>query len=87
MAKNETVRIRPSQLQDDRDGFAALKNITGYTPANTDFTVAKIQMAQDAMVAKRDVEAEKQAELDTARDEATAAEWAFHNATLGGKTK
>jgi hypothetical protein len=33
------------------------------------------------MVAKRDVEAE----LDTARDEATAAEWAFHNAMLGGK--
>lgn len=85
MAKNETVRIRPSLLQNDRDAFAALKGITGFTPANADFTVAKIQAAQDAMVAKRDTEAQKQAELDTARDEATAAEWAFHNAMLGGK--
>lgn len=85
MAKNETVRIRPSQLQEDRDGFVALKNITGYAPANADFTAVKIQTAQDTMVAKRDTEAEKQAALDTARDEAAAAEWAFHNAMLGGK--
>ena len=85
MAKDESKRIRPSTLQDDRDTFAALKAIGNYTPANQDFTVAKIQTAQDAMVQKRDLEAQAQAALDTARDEATAAEWAFHNATLGAK--
>ena len=85
MAKDETVRIRPSLLQDDRDGFAALKGLTGYTPANADFTVVKIQAAQDAMVAKRDIESQKQSELDAARDEATSAEWDFHNAMLGAK--
>jgi hypothetical protein len=85
MAKNETVRIRPSHLQEDRDAFAALRSIPSYTPANNDFTVDKIQTAQDAMVAKRDVEAQKQADFDAARDDATAAEWAFHNAVLGAK--
>ncbi len=85
MAKNETVRIRPSLLQSDRDGFAALKGIAGYAPANADFTIAKIQAAQEALVEKRDIESQKQAELDTARDEATAAEWAFHNSFLGAK--
>jgi hypothetical protein len=85
MAKNETRRIRPSQLQEDRDAFAALKAVSGYKPANPDFAVAKIQAAQDAMVEKRDVEAQQQAELDAARDDATAAEWDFHNAMLGVK--
>jgi hypothetical protein len=37
------------------------------------------------MVSKRDVEAQKQADLDAARDDSTAAEWAFHNAILGAK--
>jgi hypothetical protein len=85
MAKNETVRIRPSLLQSDRDGFAVLKGIAGYAPANAEFTIVKIQAAQDALVAKRDIEAQKQADLDTARDEATAAEWDFHNSFLGAK--
>lgn len=57
----------------------------GYTPANAEFTIAKIQATQDALVEKRDIESQKQAELDTARDEATAAEWAFHNSFLGAK--
>ena len=87
MAKNETRRIRPSQLQEDRDSFAALKVMTGYTPANSDFTVAKIQTSQQAMVDKRDAEAQQQAELDAARDDVTAAEWEFHNAVLGAKAQ
>ena len=85
MAFDETKRIRPSILQEDRDGFAALKGITGYRPANTAFSVEQIQAAQDDVVAKRDIEAQKQAELDTARDDATTSEWAFHNKLLGGK--
>jgi hypothetical protein len=85
MAKNETIRIRPSLLQQDRDGFAALKNIGSYKPANDDFTIANVKAAQDAMVGQRDIEAQKQADLDAARDDATAAEWAFHNAVLGAK--
>ncbi|MEA3188933.1 MAG: hypothetical protein QOD99_2763 [Chthoniobacter sp.] len=85
MAKDQTKRIRPSTLQDDRDGFAALKAIGNYTPANQEFTVAKIQALQQAMVDQRDLEAQAQAALDAARDDATAAEWAFHNSILGAK--
>lgn len=85
MAKNETVRIRPSLLQEDRDAFSALKAIAGYTPSNASFSVNSIQTAIDDLLAKRDIEAQKQADLDAARDDATAAEWAFHNAILGAK--
>jgi hypothetical protein len=85
MAKNETVRIRPSILQEDRDAFAALKTMTGYTSAKPEYEIDSVQAAQDTLVAKRDVEAQKQGELDAARDDAAAAEWAFHNAILGAK--
>jgi hypothetical protein len=85
MAKNETRRIRPSALQEDRDAFAALKNMPGYKSAQTQFDVGAIQTLGDAMVAKRDTEAQKQADLDAARDDATAAEWEFHNGVLGAK--
>ena len=85
MAKNETVRIVPSNLQADRDVFAALKAIPGYNPLQPDFSVKSIAEAQTTMVDLRDVEAQKEVELKTARDNATAAEWAFHNKVLGAK--
>ncbi len=85
MAKNQTVRIRPSVLQEDRDAYAALAAIPDYKPANVDFEAAKVLAARTTMVEKRDSEAEKQAECDTARDIAAAAEWAFHNMILGAK--
>jgi hypothetical protein len=87
MAKDETVRVRPAQLQEDRDSFAALKGITGYAPANADFAVGKVQAAQDDLVAKRESETKKEGEWDAARDDAVAAEWAFHNAVLGAKAQ
>jgi hypothetical protein len=85
MARNETRRIAPSVLQADHNAFAALKTLATYKPANDDFTVAKIQTAQEGLLAKSDIEAQRQADLDGARDDATAAEWAFHNAVLGAK--
>ena len=83
MAKNETVRIRPIILQEDRDAFAALKNVTGYSPSNASYAVTAITTAQTTLLDKRETEAQKQADLDAARDEAVAAEWAFHNLMLG----
>lgn len=85
MAKNETRRIAPSVLQADRDAFAALKNMPTYKSAQTQFDVAAIQTLADTMVAKSDIEAQKQADLNAARDEATTAEWDFHNGILGAK--
>lgn len=82
---NPTYRIKPATLQEDQDAFAALQNITGYTPANPKFTVVNVQAAADAMTVKRAAEAQQQAALDAARDDATSAEWDFHNAMLGVK--
>ena len=82
---DETRRLSPSVLQADKDALAALKNIPTYTPANAGYTVAKVQTAQDNMGAQQEDETQKQAAADAARDNATAAEWAFHKAILGVK--
>jgi DNA-binding GntR family transcriptional regulator len=85
MAKDQTVRVRPAQLQEDRDAFAALKKVTGYAPQKPEFSIANIQASQDDLVQKREEEVQKETEWDGARDNAVAAEWAFHNAILGAK--
>jgi hypothetical protein len=79
---NQTRRLSPSVLQADTDAFAALKNIPTYTPANANYTLVKVQATADGMAGARETETQKQAELDAARDNAVAAEWAFHNAIL-----
>ena len=78
------VFFNPKALK-DRDGFAALKAISDYKPANEDFTVSKVQTAQDELLSKRDTEAQKMGDWEAARDDATSAEWSFHNAMLAAK--
>lgn len=85
MAKNETRRIAPSVLQADRDAWAALKTMAGYAPRKEEFSIGAIKGAVEALIAKGEIAAQKEAELDSARDDATAAEWAFHNLVLGAK--
>jgi hypothetical protein len=79
MAKNETKRIRPSILQQDRDAFAALQTVSGYAPSNPSYAILQLQTLRATWKRKN------KADLDAARDDATAAEWAFHNAVLGAK--
>lgn len=83
MAKNQTRRIRPSTLQADKDAFSALKAITTYTPANSAYTIDKLEAARTEMEAKQAEEVQAQAAADGARDRATAAEWDYHNLMLG----
>lgn len=82
MAKDETRRLKPSQLQADRDLVAALAQIAGYAPADAAYSVASMQARQTAMAAKQGTEAQAKAAADTARDQATASEWDFHNHAL-----
>ncbi len=82
---NETKRISPTILQQDKDALAALKQMVDYAPPNKDFTLAKVQAASDGMESTQETETQKFAEAAGARDDATAAEWAFHNAVLGAK--
>lgn len=83
MAKNQTRRIAPSILKADGTAFDALKAISDYTPANSAYTVAKIETSRAAMQAAQAAEAQAQAAADAARDNATAAEWDYHNNMLG----
>lgn len=87
MAKNETKRIRPSALSADKDAFHALKAINNYAPANSAYTVDKIETSRTAMEEARALEVQAQAAADAARDRATAAEWEFHNNMLGATTQ
>ena len=79
MAKNETKRIRPIILQEDRDALSAIKGFKDpvYKAANAKYDADKLQAAQDTVVAAREIEVQKQNEADDARDATVAAEWAF----------
>lgn len=66
--------------------YAALKGITNYAPANSAFSQAALDAAHDAMLAAQQEEAQAAAKWEAARDvKVAAAEWAFHNKTLGSK--
>ena len=87
MAKNETRRIAPSVLKADKDAFNALKAIPDYAPANSDYTVAKIEAARQRMEEAQASEAQAKAAADAARDDAASAEWDYHNSMLGATTQ
>ncbi len=82
---NETKRLKPAQIAEDESGFAALKAMALYEPANQAYSLQAINTARGLMESARTEEMQAQQALDTARDNAVAAEWAFHNLMLGAK--
>ena len=72
MARDETKRLKPSVVEEDKDSFAGLKTITNYAPANQAYTVAAIGTSQEEMVAAQEAEAQADAALKTARDRVVA---------------
>ena len=87
MTRNESKRIAPLTLKADRDAYTVLVNLSDYAPVNTEFSKAKLTAAFEALEAARQAEVNLQNELNAARDNANAAEWAFHNTMLGVKTQ
>ncbi len=85
MAKDETKRIRPGQLQADREAHIALQTLGDYRPANSAYSVEKIGGLLAAMQAAQEAEVNAENALAAARDAAATAEWDFHNAILGVK--
>ncbi len=49
MAKNETKRLRPIQLQADQDALTAIQNLGDYKPANPAYGAEKLGTALSAM--------------------------------------
>lgn len=85
MAKNQNARLRPIQLQADLDASTAIVSLPAYAPANPAYTQAAVQTALNAMKGAQQAEINAANALATARDNAAAAEWDFHNAMLGVK--
>ena len=85
MAKNQTVKIKPSVLAKDETDFAALKKVVGYKPPNPTFEVATIQADKDAIATIAEELAQIEAAGKTKRDELVAAQWKFHNSVDGGR--
>lgn len=56
-----------------------------YAPSNKDYTVAKLQALSDTMGEEQDKETQADAAAKAARDDATSAEWDFHNAIIAAK--
>ena len=87
MAKNETRRLQPSVVQQDKDTCAALQNLSDYAPANTAFTTAKCTAALSNMTAAQQAYAQALAAFESAKNDVIASEWAFHNVILGAKSQ
>jgi hypothetical protein len=85
MAKDETRRLKPSTIDDDKRAFSALQAMSTYRPINPDYAVDKITIQLNEMETARTIEAQAAAALNAIRDRMIAAEWAFHNAILGVK--
>lgn len=82
---DKTKRIKPAQIEDDERAFAALQAMEAYMPANQAYTVMAITAAHGTLQRAWNVEAQAEAALASARDNAVAREWEFHNLMLGAK--
>jgi hypothetical protein len=82
---NEAKRLRPAQIQLNKDAFAALLAIEGYAPVNSAYAITAITAASNGLAAAQQAEAQAAAAAAAARDVATAREWEFHNLILGAK--
>jgi len=82
---DQNKRLKPAQIELDRNSLAAVQGIANYTPANPAFALASLTAARDALESAQATEVQAAAALATARDMAVAAEWEFHNLMLGAK--
>ena len=85
MAKNETVRIPPAQLTQDREVYAAVKGNKNYAPANPDYSEAELDAALADLVQSEHAAVQADAAAAAARDALVGSQWRFHNKMNGVK--
>jgi hypothetical protein len=85
MAKNQNIRLIPAKMQVDLDSYTAWLGITTYAPANIAYAKTAVTAKYTALKSAQDGELSAQVALATARDNAAAAEWDFHNTMLAVK--
>ena len=87
MAINQSRRLRPEELDGDREAVVAVQSIASYKPLNPAYSTAALLELNAARDTAQRAEIVAQKALATARDIACAAEWAMHNAVLGARTQ
>ena len=85
MAKNETKRLKPSQIQLDIESYEALQAIVGYAPANDRYKLTNLTTNRAQLSTAQLEETQAVATAAAKRDDAVAKEWEFHNNMLGAK--
>ena len=85
MAKNETRRLRPAEIQADIDALSALEQIAGYAPFKDHLKVENLKTIRDRMLALKAKERQSEAVFRADRDNTVAEEWMNHNAMLEAK--
>lgn len=85
MAKDETRRLKPSELLDDEEIYHSLKGIENYAPANADYSIVAIDSSYTDLKTAQMEEVQAAADYEAKRDNAVAKSWDFHNKILGSK--
>jgi hypothetical protein len=83
MAKDQSRRLSPAILREDRDSLAAVKKITAYAPHDPALSTAALIALAAEVDAAQEEEIQLEAALAAARDKANRLEWALHNAVVG----
>ena len=87
MADSNTRRLSPAVRQNDIDVLSSIAELKPYTPVNAQYTLALLNAAKETMDKAQKAELKASKDLEAARDNAAAAEFAFHEKILGGKTQ
>lgn len=85
MAKNETRRLKPAQIQLDIETYEALLALANYAPANPQYKTENVTAGRTSMGTSQQEETQAVAAAAGKRDDAVANEWNFHNLILGVK--
>ena len=85
MAEKNTRQLSPKELQDDLDSFAGMLGVEGYTPANSDYTMAKGQAILEEMQESETKEVQAYATWQGSRDTKVVKQWAFRDFVRNAK--
>ena len=84
-SQDTTRRLRLQVISQDVTSFHGLQTVSTYDTTRSNASVANIQQAYYAMLARQQTETDKLALYRAAVDAARLAEWEFHNAVLAMK--
>ncbi|NTU81017.1 MAG: hypothetical protein HGA45_16820 [Chloroflexales bacterium] len=77
----------PTEIDADRLALQLLENLTDYNPSNPAYSIETLKMLEAMLIQATRAEAQARAALEAARERASAAAWAFHEAMQGAKVQ